>query len=75
MEIKGDNEGCVILTHNPQFYQQSKHITIHHHWFQDLVTVKVFNIQNCCDLEQTAIVFTRSKSMQHRDERRIQSVQ
>ena len=30
--IKGDNDGSVVLTHNPPFYQQSKHITLHHHW-------------------------------------------
>lgn len=30
--IQGDNEGAVILTHNPQFHQQMKHITIQHHW-------------------------------------------
>jgi Reverse transcriptase (RNA-dependent DNA polymerase) len=30
--IKGDNDGSVVLTHNPQFHQRSKHITIRHHW-------------------------------------------
>ena len=30
--IKGDNDGSVVLTHNPQFHQQSKYIAIHHHW-------------------------------------------
>jgi hypothetical protein len=30
--IKGNNDGSVVLTHNSQFHQQSKHITIHHHW-------------------------------------------
>ena len=30
--IKGDNDGSVVLTHNPQFHQRSKHIAIRHHW-------------------------------------------
>ena len=30
--IKGDNDGSVVLTHNPQFHQQSKHIALRHHW-------------------------------------------
>jgi hypothetical protein len=30
--IKGNNDGSVVLTHNPQFHQQSKHIAIHHQW-------------------------------------------
>ena len=30
--IKGDNNGSIVLTHNPQFHQRSKHITLHHHW-------------------------------------------
>jgi hypothetical protein len=29
--IKGDNEGSVILTHNPQFHNHSKHIGLHYH--------------------------------------------
>ena len=30
--IEGDNNGSIILTHNPQFHQQSKRIALHHHW-------------------------------------------
>jgi hypothetical protein len=47
--IKGDNDGSVILTHNLQFHQRSKHIALHHHWIQDLVTNKILDIQNCCN--------------------------
>jgi hypothetical protein len=45
--IQGNNEGSVILTHNPQFHQQSKQVAIRHHWVRDLVTNKVLDIQNC----------------------------
>ena len=30
--IKRDNDGSVVLTHNPQFHQRLKHITLCHHW-------------------------------------------
>jgi hypothetical protein len=76
-EIKGDNEGSVILTHNPQFHQQSKHIALRHHWIRDLVTDKVIDIQNCRDPEQTADVLTKAlpkpKFVRHRAEMGIQS--
>ena len=65
------------LTHNPQFYQWSKHITLHHHWLWDLVTDKMLDI--CHDLEQTAHILTkellRPKFMQPRAEMGIQSIQ
>ena len=75
--IKGDNEGSVILTHNPQFHNRSKHIAICHHWVRDLVKDKFLNIQNCRDPEQTADVLTkplpRPKHTRHREEMGIQS--
>ena len=77
--IKCNNDGSIVLTHNPQFHQQSKHITLHHHWVQDLVTDKMLNIQNCHDPEQTADVLTkplpRPKFTQHRGEMGIQLIQ
>jgi hypothetical protein len=76
--IKGDNDGSVILTYNPQFHQQSKHIAIRHHWIPDLVTDSVLDIQNCRDPEQTADVLTKAlpkpKHSQHRKEMGIQSI-
>jgi hypothetical protein len=75
--IKGDNEGSVILTQNPQFHQRSKHIAIRHHWVRDLVTNKIIDIQNCRDPEQTADVLTKAlpkpKFSRHREEMGIQS--
>ena len=76
--IKGDNDGSVVLTHNPQFHQRSKHITLHHHWVRDLVTDKILDIQNCRDPEQTADVLTkalpRPKFTRHRGEMGIQLI-
>jgi Reverse transcriptase (RNA-dependent DNA polymerase) len=75
--IKGDNEGSVVLTHNPQFHQRTKHIAIRHHWVRDLVTDNVLDIQNCRDPEQTADILTKAlpkpKHQRHREEMGIQS--
>ena len=45
--IKSDNEGSVILSHNPQFHAWTKHIEICHHWVRDLVNDKILDIQSC----------------------------
>jgi hypothetical protein len=70
--IKGDNEGSISMTHNPQFHVQSKHITLQHHWVHDLVNNKVLDIQSCRNPEQTADVLTKSllklKYVQHTEE-------
>ena len=77
--IKGNNDGSVVLTHNPQFHQRSKHITLHYHWVRDLVIDKILDIQNCHNLDQTADVLTkalpRPKYMRHRGEIGIQLIQ
>jgi hypothetical protein len=58
--IKGDNEGSVSMTHDPQFHQRSKHIALRHHWVRELVNNDVLDIQNCRDPEQTADVLTKA---------------
>ena len=58
--IKGDNDGSVILTHNPQFHQQSKHIQICHHWIRDLVQEKMLDINYC-----TNKAFIEPKHIKH----------
>jgi len=77
MVIRGNNEDSMVLTHNPQFHQCSKHIVIRHHWVWDLVSDKKLNIQNCCGPEQTADILTkalpRPKFVHHREEMGLQS--
>ena len=58
--IKGDNEGSVSMTHDPQFHARSKHIELRHHWVRDLVNDEVLDIQNVRDPEQTADVLTKA---------------
>ena len=75
--VYGNNEGSIVLTHNPQFHQHSKHITICHHWVQDLINDKILDIHNCRDPEQTADVLMKAllkpKHLQHRSEMGVQS--
>ena len=70
--IKSDNEGSVILTHNPQFHAHTKHIEIRHHWVRDLVNDKILDVQGCRDPEQTADILTKPlpkpKHQRHRRE-------
>jgi hypothetical protein len=70
--IKSDNEGSVILSHNPQFHAQTKHIEICHHWVRDLVNDKILDVQSCHNLEQTADILTKPlpklKHQRHRCE-------
>jgi hypothetical protein len=74
--IKGDNDGSVILSHNPQFHQRSKHIAIRHHWVRDLVSNQILDIQSCSDAEQTTDVLTkalpRPKHQRHMEEMGVQ---
>ena len=58
--IKGDNEGSVSMTHDPQFHAWSKHIALRHHWVRELISDNVLNIQNICDPEQTADILTKA---------------
>jgi hypothetical protein len=75
--IKGDNDGSVILSHDPQFHQRSKHIAIRHHWVRDHVNDKILDIQSCRDPEQTADILTKAlpkpKHMRHTREMGITS--
>jgi hypothetical protein len=75
--IYGNNEGSIVLMHNLQLHQHSKHITIRHHCIQDLVNNKILDIHNCHDPEQTADVLTKAllkpKHWQHRKEMGVQS--
>jgi hypothetical protein len=70
--IKSDNEGSVILSHNPQFHAWTKHIEIRHHWVRDLVNDKILAVQSCRDLEQTADIsmkpLPKPKHQRHRRE-------
>jgi len=76
--IKSDNEGSVILSHNPQFHARTKHIEIRHHWVRDLVNNKILDVQGCRDPEQTADILTKPlpkpKHQRHRREMGLEAL-
>jgi hypothetical protein len=63
MLIRGDNEGSISMTHDLQFHERSKHITLQHHWVRDLINNKVLNIQSCHNPEQTTDVLMKALPM------------
>lgn len=38
--LKSDNQGSLVLAHNPVFYAKTKHIDIQHHYICDKVAAK-----------------------------------
>ena len=58
--IKGDNEGSIAMTRNPQFHKRAKHVAVQWHWVRDLVEQDVLKIESCRDPEQTADVLTKA---------------
>jgi len=60
--IKGDNDGSIAMTKNPQFHKRSKHIEIRWHWIRDLVQNNDIIVESCRDPEQTADVLTKALS-------------
>ncbi len=38
--LKGDNQGSIVLAHNPVFHSRTKHIDIQHHYIRDEVGAK-----------------------------------
>lgn len=52
--VKGNNDGSIMMAHNPQLNNRSKHIGIRWHWVRDLVEHNILTIQSCRDPEQTA---------------------
>ena len=62
--LLGDNGGLIAMAWNPQFHKWSKHIAIRWHWVRDLVQDGLVNIQDCCDLDQTADILTKALQQQ-----------
>src|SRR6266853_2825432 len=57
-KIRGDNEGSIAMTKNPQFHKRSKHIGVQYHSIREQVQEGEITVENCCTNNQTADVLT-----------------
>jgi len=58
-KIRGDNEGSIAMTKNPQFHKRSKHIGVQYHSIREQVQEGEITVENCCTNNQTADVLTK----------------
>jgi len=69
MMIRGDNEGSIAMTKNPQFHKWSKHIGLQYHSIREQVHKGEIIIKNCRTQNQTADVLIKplpcAKHKQH----------
>ena len=76
--IRGDNDGSIVITKNPQFHKHTKHIVIRWHWVRDLVRDGILQISTCRDKDQTVDILTKAlpcpKHSQHTFEMGLSTV-
>jgi hypothetical protein len=67
--IRGDNEGSIAMTKNPQFHKRSKHIGLQYHSIREQVHKGEIIVENCRTQNQTADMLTKplphAKHRQH----------
>jgi hypothetical protein len=60
--IKGDNQGSIKLTKNPQFHNRTKHIDIHHHYIRELVMLNHIEVEYISTNDMVADILTKPLS-------------
>jgi hypothetical protein len=67
--IRGDNEGSIAMSKNPQFHKRSKHIDLQYHSIREQVRKGEITVESCRTNNQTTDVLTkplaRAKHRQH----------
>jgi hypothetical protein len=67
--IRGNNDGSIAMTKNPQFHKRSKHIDLQYHSIREQVHKGNIIVESCRTNNQTADVLTkplaRAKHRQH----------
>ena len=67
--IRGDNDGSIAMTKNPQFHKRAKHIGVQYHSIREQVQEGKITVETCRTQQQTADVLTkplpRAKHKQH----------
>jgi hypothetical protein len=75
--IRGDNEGSIAMTKNPQFHKRAKHIELQFHAVREQVQKGEITVESCRSHSQTADVLTkplpRAKHKQHTAEMGVAS--
>ncbi len=46
-DLKGDNEGSVAITKNPEFHQRTEDIEVRWHWVRNLVKEEHISVEGC----------------------------
>jgi len=54
-----DNQGCIVLTHNPVNHSCTKHIDIRHHFIREHVASKEVNLCYVSTKDMLADMFTK----------------
>ena len=57
--LRGDNQGSIALTENPEFHRRSKHIEIKWHWIREVVASKKIKIRFISTKEMVADGLTK----------------
>lgn len=57
--LRGNNQGTIALTKNPEFHRRSKHIEIKWHWIREVVELKKIDIRFIPTKEMVADGFTK----------------
>ena len=57
--LRGDNQGAIALTENPEFHRRSKHIEIKWHWIREVVELRKIEIKFISTKEMVADGFTK----------------
>jgi hypothetical protein len=57
--IRGNNEGSIAMSKNPQFHKRSKHIDLQYHSIREQVQQREIIVESCRTNNQTTDVLTK----------------
>ena len=63
-----DNQSCIAIAKNPVFHEHTKHIEVHYHVVQELITNSIIELMYCPTSDNLSNVFTKAlprEKMEH----------
>jgi len=57
--IRGENEGSIAMSKNPQFHKRTKHIGVQYHSIREQVQKEEITIESCRTQQQTTDMLTK----------------